>query len=68
MSHVMDCGNQVLNVAYSNDGNYIVMSDKSENLRLVDVRNGKNKVSIFREPFLLIFAEPFLICRELAVR
>lgn len=36
---------QVLNVAYSADGDYIAMSDKSENLRLVDVRNGKNKVS-----------------------
>ena len=36
---------QVLNVAYSADGDYLAMSDKSENLRLVDVRNGKNKVS-----------------------
>jgi WD40 repeat protein len=34
----------VLNVAYSADGDYLVMSDKSENLRLVDVRNGKNKI------------------------
>jgi hypothetical protein len=40
MSHA-----QVLNVAYSADGNYIAMSDKSENLRLIDVRNGKNKAS-----------------------
>jgi len=34
---------QVLNVAYSANGDYIAMSDKSENVRLVDVRNGKNK-------------------------
>jgi WD40 repeat protein len=35
---------EVLNVAYSANGDYIAMSDKSENVRLVDVRNGKNKM------------------------
>lgn len=43
---------QVLNVAYSADGDYIAMSDKSENLRLVDVRNGKNKVSRDMDDFV----------------
>ena len=40
----IDTPDDVLNVAYSADGDYIVMSDKSENLRLVDVRSGKNKI------------------------
>jgi hypothetical protein len=37
-------GDEVLNVAFSPDGNYIFASDKSETLRVVDVRNNKNKV------------------------
>ena len=46
----IDTPDEVLNVAYSADGDYLIMSDKSENLRLVDVRNGKNKVTYSRSP------------------
>ncbi|KAJ1468338.1 WD40-repeat-containing domain protein, partial [Baffinella frigidus] len=43
-SQVIPMGDEVLNVVFSPDGNFMISSDKTETLRVVDVRNNKNKV------------------------